>query len=270
MKKTILAVLMLILIPVSAVAQDYVIGVEDVLDIRVWGSPDLSVVVPVRPDGKVTVPLVGDIQAAGLTTSDLKKELENRLVEFVKNPVVTVIVQAVNSFKVYVVGGVKTGVIDLKRKTTLMELLAMIGSLENADLKGAFILRGGEKLQVDFHALAVKGDVTQNIEILPGDIIFIPDNFDKRIQIIGAVKNPSTISYRDGLTLLDAILLAGGLTEFANPNKILVVRNNGGESKTIEVKFKEVIEKGDATQNIALEPGDLVIVKEGLFPLKWQ
>src|SRR5512135_3583284 len=88
----------------SASAEGYVIGEEDMLQISVWGNPELSVHLPVRPDGMISMPLVGDIKAAGMTPLELKKNLEKELVKFVKAPIVSVMVTAVNSFKVYIFG----------------------------------------------------------------------------------------------------------------------------------------------------------------------
>ena len=247
---------------------NYTIGPEDVLDIRVWENPKLSVVVPVRPDGKITVPLVGDMLASGMEPLKLKKTLEAALSSYIQNPTVTVIVQSINSLNIYLLGGgVPNSVINPKRELSLMQLLSQIGTLENADLEEAFLLRGDERLEADFYKLAIKGDVSQDIPLSPGDVIFIPSSFDKRIQIVGAVNNPMTLSYRKGLTILDAVLLAGGLTEFANSKKVAVIRKgeDGGNSSEIFVRFRDITVKGDIEENIELMPGDMVIVKEGIL-----
>jgi len=107
MKKSIcLFIFFLILFVVfgSAYAEEYVIGDEDMLQISVWGNPELSVTVPVRPDGMISIPLAGDVAASGSTPQELKKTLEKNLARFIKTPVVTVMVTAINSFKVYVFG----------------------------------------------------------------------------------------------------------------------------------------------------------------------
>ena len=203
--------------------QSYVIGDEDVLQISVWGSPELTIQVPVRPDGMITVPPVGDVKAAGLTPQELKAVLEKELIKYVKSPAVSVVVTAVNSFKVFVTGeGIRgglsggaagasaSGAISLKRSTTLLQLLTQLGSLQNADLYNSYVLRNGQKLNVDLYKLMAKGDVSQDVQLRPNDVIFIPDNFEKRIMVLGEVKTPSVIQYREGMTVLDAILSAGG------------------------------------------------------------
>lgn len=277
MKKILLLLLLLTKFYAStASADDYLIGDEDVLHLAVWGSPELSAQVPVRPDGKISVPLIGDVKASGLTPHQLKELLEKELSKFVKTPVVSVLAVSINSFKVYVTGegttrnvsgatGTASGVITLRRNTTLMQLLAQLGSLTNADLNGAYVLREGKKLNSDFYKLIIKGDISQDIYLRPNDIIFIPDNFEKRIRIVGAVKNPGIIPFREGLTVLDAILSSGGFTEFAKQNDIVVVRKENSTTKNIEVKLKEMIKDGDITKDVDLMPGDLIIVKTGIF-----
>jgi len=268
-----LMVLLIVLAPLSTAKADesYVIGDEDVLQISVWGSPELTVQVPVRPDGMISVPPVGDVRAAGLTPQELKAVLEKELTKYVKAPTVSVIVTAVNSFKVFVLGGgvsgtattpgaTASGAITLKRNTTLLQLLAQIGSLQNADLNNSFVLRDGQKLSADFYKLIIKGDASQDIQLRPNDVIFIPDNFEKRIRVVGKVKTPGVVQYREGMTVLDAILSAGGFTEFADPNDVTVVRKKGERVINIEVRLKDVIKKGDTSKDLPLSPGDRVIV----------
>jgi polysaccharide export outer membrane protein len=269
--------------PVSSDASDsneYVIGDEDVLRISVWGNPELTVEIPVRPDGMISVSLVGDVRAAGITPQELKALLEKELRKYVKEPTVSVVVTAVNSFKVFVLGeGVSraattgttapgatpSGAVTLRRNTTLLQLLAQLGSLQNVDLNNSYILRNGQKLNVDFYKLVVKGNVSQDIQLKPNDIIFLPDNFDKRIMVAGAVRTPSVIQYREGMTVLEAILSAGGFTEFANQNNVIVVRKEGNDVINIEVRLKAVINNGDISENLLLKPGDIVTVKTGIF-----
>jgi len=261
--------------------QGYLIGDEDILQISVWGNPELNVQVPVRPDGMISFPLVGDMKASGVSPRELKSKLESELSKFVKTPIVSVMVTGINSFKVYVIGegitlggttlggttlgGTNSGVITLKRNTSLMQLLAQVGSLRNADLNSAYILRDEKKLNNDFFRLIVKGEILQDIQLKPNDIIFIPDNFEKRIMVVGAVRNPGIIQYREGLTIVDAILNTGGFTEFAKENDVMIVRKEGSTVKNIEARMKDVIKDGDINKDILLKPGDFIIVKTGIF-----
>ncbi|MGD0884044.1 MAG: polysaccharide biosynthesis/export family protein [Thermodesulfovibrionales bacterium] len=272
----------------SFAEQGYVIGDEDVLQISVWGYPELTVQVPVRPDGMISVPMVGDIKASGMEPLGLKTSLEKEYANFVKKPTVSVIVKEINSFKVYISGeGIKgfatggttsaaetsalagrasaSGVMTLRRKTTLRQLLAQLGSFKGADLNNAYLFRDGKRLKNDFYKLVEKGDITQDIQLQPDDLIYIPDNFDERIKVFGAVKTPVIIPYREGLTAIDAILNAGGFTEYAKQNDVIIVRKEGGEMKNIEARLKDVVNNGDASKDVLLKPGDLVIVKTGIF-----
>lgn len=259
----------------DAQVYDYKIGAEDVLQISVWGNNHLNQEVIVRPDGKMSFPLVNDIKVIGLTTTELKKILTKRLTSFISAPEVSVIVASINNYKVYVMANVSSqGVFNLKRKTNLLQLLAMAGGftlVENADLKRAFILRDNKRLPVDFEKLIETGDINQNIDLLPDDLIYIPDSFAKRITVIGEVNAPGNITYKNGITVLDAVLMVGGPTEYANLNDTKIARTTKEDSpdatkiKLIEVKLKDIIKKGKLEENIKLEPGDTIHIPASLF-----
>lgn len=160
-------------------ANDYRIGPEDLLDISVWKNPELSRTVPVRPDGKVSLPLVNDIQAAGLTPTALREQLIARLSEFIPAPEVAVIVREVHSVKVAVVGSVKTpGRYELKSTATVLELLALAQGLTDfASRDRIVILRqvNGESTRIPFNYRKVAaGDEQENLIVQPGDIILVP------------------------------------------------------------------------------------------------
>ncbi len=276
------------LFPPGLSAGDYVIGDGDSLEISVWGSPELSITTTVRPDGKISLPALGEIRASGLTPMELTGVLEKKLKKVVKTPIVTVIVTNMTNYRIFVFGkGAPAGVVTLNRETTLLEFLSQLGPLENADLENSYLVRDKKKIKSDFSALFEKGDFSQDIVLEPGDMLFIPDNFDKRIRIVGAVANPTTVSYREGLTILDVILSAGGFTEFAKQNDVVVLRKKAGSRKKdlpgdilgsspalilskgagrikIHVKAKDLM-KGDMSKNIPMKPGDVVVVKESLF-----
>jgi polysaccharide biosynthesis/export protein len=251
--------------------QGYLIGDEDVLQISVWGNPELNVQVPVRPDGMISFPLVGDVKATGVSPQELKAILERDISKYIKDPAVSVIVTSINSFKVYVIGeGITTtsgtsGVVTLKRNTSLLQLIAQLGSLKNADLDNSFVLRNDKKLANDFSRLVRKGDISQDIQLAPNDVVFIPDNFEKRITVVGEVKTPGTIPYREGLTAVDAVLNTGGFTEFAKQNDVVIVRKEGNSIKNIEARLKDVVKNGDTSKDVLLKPGDLIIIKTGIF-----
>ncbi|MBI4847314.1 MAG: polysaccharide biosynthesis/export family protein [Nitrospirae bacterium] len=256
----------IVLLSVSAFAKDYVIGDGDSLQVSVWGNPELSVTITVRPDGKISLPAVGEIKASGLTPADLTRILEKEMTKVVKTPIVTVIVTTMTNYRINVIGrGVTAGVRTLSRETSLLEFLSQLGALDNADLDNAYLVRDGKTIKTGFYNLIEKGDLSQNIALEPNDILFIPDNFANRISVVGAVARPSTIPYREGATIMDAILSVGGFTEFAKENDVEVLRKqDNGERSKISVKAKDLM-KGDLGKNVLLMRGDVVVVKESLF-----
>ena len=171
-----------------AMDNNYRIGVGDELHVQVWRNEELSARIPVRPDGKISSPLVGDIVAAGLTTQELAKAITEKLGTFVRNPEVTVIVT----------------------------------NPASAD-------------------------------------------FLRRVRVTGAVRTPVSVTYRQGMTVLDLVLQAGGLTEFAAPGKARLYRTVEGRTKIYPVDLDAILQKGNLTTNYPLYPSDVVAVPERSF-----
>jgi len=165
-------------------AESYVIGPEDVLEVAVWSNNDLSRLVPVRPDGKISMPLLYDVQAAGLTPMQLRSALVTSLARFVADPVVSVIVREVHSVKVTVIGEVRTpGRYEVRSRTTVLDVLAMAGGLSQYAARGRITIlrREGDavrQLPFDFDRVTARGPsnvgVQQNFCIKPGDIVVVP------------------------------------------------------------------------------------------------
>jgi len=274
MKKIVICLVLFLMISAVALADDYVIGDGDSLQVAVWGAPELSAGVTVRPDGKITLPGAGDIVASGFTPDQLSKRLSEKLEEFVKKAIVTVTVTGITNNKVYVFGGgvektvqgaTFSGVYFLPGRTTLLKFLCRLGNLQNADLKRTYIVRNGNKLDVNFYDLFVKGDLSKDILLQAEDMIYMPDNELNKIYVMGAVNAPKSIFYREGIRILDAILEAGSFTKFARENDVLILRKGSEKIEEITVKMKNLMKEGDLTQNINLMPGDFVIIKESLF-----
>jgi polysaccharide export outer membrane protein len=279
--------MMLILTTGPACAGDYIIGEGDGLDIAVWGVKDLNTSVRVRPDGKITIPGLGEVVASGFTPKALQADLAVRLKELVKNPIVTVTVREITNSRVYIFGsGVQPGVVDLNRRTTLLQLLCTIGTLPSPvtgagtaasvapsrgaagrvpDFKKAYVLRNGKKIKQDFTRLFINGEVGEDIIIETNDAVFIPQLPDTNIYVLGAVTAPRSIEYREGMTVMEAILECGGFTRFAKQNSTLILRKEADKETTIAVKAKNLVNDGDLRQNVKLKPGDYVIVDEGMF-----
>ncbi len=164
------------------------LGPEDQLRVQVWGNPDLSVDVPVRPDGMISVPLIGDVRAGGRQPEEVASAIEGDLDEYVRDPNVTVIVTELNSHQ-----------------------------------------------------------------------------FLSRVRVTGAVENPLSLPYRQGMTVLDLVLEGGGLTEFAAANRATLYRRTGGETQQYRVDLEAILERGDMETNSVLQPGDVIAVPERFF-----
>ena len=162
----------------AAVSSEYVIGVEDQLTISVWKEPELNLAVGVRPDGKITFPLVGDLQASGKTPKQLSQTLTEALSRYIKEPIVTVIVAQINNFKVYILGEVATqGVQVLRQRTRLLQVIAMAGGLTPYSNKKIVIVRdenGREaRSEIDYRRI-INGDQPEtNVYLKPGDTIIV-------------------------------------------------------------------------------------------------
>lgn len=158
----------------------YVIGSEDVLYIHVWREEPLSRTVPVRWDGYISLPLIHEVKAAGLTPLQLKEEITRKLKEFIESPNVSVIVMEANSYKVYVSGQVRNpGVVRLRSETTLLQLIPMVGGFTDwADQKKILIIRkedGKEKRYIVNYKKLVKGEALEtNLVLKAGDTIIVP------------------------------------------------------------------------------------------------
>jgi polysaccharide export outer membrane protein len=172
--------------PAGHVSADYLIGPGDSLHVFVFQNEELSVTVPVRPDGKISTPLVEDMVAVGKTPSQLARDIEKSLGEYVKSPKVNVVVMGAMS-------------------------------------------------------------------------VF------SQVKVIGQVLKPQALPYRDGMTVLDAVLSVGGLTQFAAGNRAHVVRTENGKQTEIKVKLDALVNSGDMKQNLALRPGDVLVVPESRF-----
>jgi polysaccharide export outer membrane protein len=170
----------------EGVDSNYVIGPGDVLQVFVWRNPELTVTVPVRPDGKISTPLVEDMVAVGKTPSTLARDVEQKLGEYVRSPQVNVI-------------------------------------------------------------------VTQ------------PASAFSQVKVIGQVMKPQALPYREGMKVLDAVLAVSGIAQFAAPNRAKLLRTENGRQKEIPIKLGKLLNDGDMKQNLALKPGDVLLVPESRF-----
>ena len=163
----------------TGAASDYVIGADDTLHISVWKEPDLSETLPVRPDGKISMPLLNDVTAAGLTPLQLKDSITEKLKKFISDPRVTVVVTAMNSRRVFVTGEVvHSGPMPLLPHMTVLQALSQAGFTQFANVKGIYLLRTEngkqEKLPFNYKDVVKGNHPEQNIVLKPGDTLVVP------------------------------------------------------------------------------------------------
>jgi polysaccharide export outer membrane protein len=163
----------------AASSSDYVIGADDMLHVSVWKEPDLTATLPVRPDGKISLPLLNDVQAAGLTPLKLGASITEKLKKYIADPRVTVVVTAMNSQRVFVTGEVThTGAMPLLPNMTMLQVLSSAGFTQFANVKNIYLLRteNGKQVKLPFnYKEVVKGNhPEQNIMLKPGDTVVVP------------------------------------------------------------------------------------------------
>lgn len=248
-------------------AAEYVIGSADVLFISVLGNQELDTVARVDPAGKISVPLAGDVQAAGLTAEELARQLTRILSTKIRNPVITVSLREINSYRVYVLGSVvKPGVLASRSEITLLQALALAGGVtQGADLSLAYVARGKERLNVDFRKLIIEGDLSQNVLLKPEDVVVLSANPRNTVFIMGEVRTPGAIPLdrESNFTILKALARAGGFSQYAKPSGTIIIRQDATGKQIIPVDVEEVMENPEKEKDVLLEPGDVVIVPQG-------
>jgi polysaccharide export outer membrane protein len=245
-------------------ASDYRIGPEDVLTISVWDNKELDQVVFVRPDGTISLPLVGEVRVAGQAVAELARSLNELYRQTIKGAQVVVSVKEIRSRPVFFVGGVaRSGPIQLTRDLTLLQAISLVGGLApTADLESAFLLRGDRRIGVDFVQL-MRGGLQYNIPLEPGDTVVVP--VADVVYVQGEVKSAGPIKYTKDLTIVGAIVRAGGFTPVANARRVSLIRGEGVKKETIRVNVNEMMNNPEEAGDIPLRPNDVVIVSQRLF-----
>lgn len=245
--------------------KDYIVGPEDVLEVQVWDNKDLNQSVFVRPDGKTSLPLVGEIQAAGKTVQELQDYLAAVYSKTVKGAAVTVIVRDIKSRPVYFVGGFgRPGPIQLMRDLSLLQAISIVGGvLPTADAEKSFILRKDKLVPIDFTKLVQKGDLTQNLKLEPGDTVVAP--VADLVYLQGEVRSVGAIKYTQDLTLVRAITQGGGLTPMASGGRVDILRGKGEKRERIRVDVDKMLRAPDENKDVALKPDDIIFVPQRLF-----
>jgi len=245
--------------------KDYIIGPEDILEIQVWGNKDLNQVVFVRPDGRTSLPLVGEIGVSGQSVQQLQDHLTNVYEKTVKGAVVTVMVKEIKSRPVFFIGGFgKPGVMQLTRELTLLQAISVVGGVvPNADAEKGFLLRGDKRIPIDFNRLVQRGDLSQNPKLEPGDSIVVP--LADAVYVNGEVKAPGAVKYTQDLTILKALTQVGGLTPLASAGRVDVLRGNAEKKERIRVDVDKMMRSPDENPDIRLQPNDIIFVPQRLF-----
>jgi polysaccharide biosynthesis/export protein len=249
-------------LPTLTPIADYVVGPQDVLTITVYGQSDLNGQFRVDGDGTFTFPLVGRVKAGELTVRQLEAEMMRLLKEFVKAPQVSVAVGQFKSRRLFILGEVRSpGTYVLTGNMSLIEAVALAGSALPSASGEALIVRGGvganapalaaavapsgdkpDVTRVDLDALQ-RGDFGQNIALQDGDTIFIPRA--EVVFLVGHVKNPGAYPMRRGTTVLQALALAGGVTDRGASNRVDVERIENGTKVRVRVRLDELVRGGD-------------------------
>jgi len=165
--------------PMSAAGPSYVIGGDDTLHVSVWKEPDLTATLPVRPDGMISLPLLNDVQASGLTPMQLAASITEKLKKYIADPHVTVVVTQMNSQRIFVTGEVlHTGAMTLLPNMTVLQAISSAGFSQFANTKGIYVLRNEngkqQKFSVNYKQLVKGESMDQNIILKPGDTIVVP------------------------------------------------------------------------------------------------
>jgi polysaccharide export outer membrane protein len=255
----------------APVASAYRIGARDLLEIRVFETPELNVSRRVSEDGKVSLPLVGDVSLGGLTegeaTQKIKEVLEAKVLQHAS---VAVQVQEFRSRPISVIGAVRQpGNLSFSGRWTLLEAITAAGGLGDGHGDIAYVLRRSEnglsdQVAVSLNDLLVRADPKVNIPIYPGDLINVPGAVEVTVYCMGEVHQPGAVSFKssDRITLLTVIARVGGMTERAS-SKVLIKRASRTAAGEQTADFKRILAGKDP--DVELQSGDVVVVKESFF-----
>jgi polysaccharide biosynthesis/export protein len=237
---------------------EYVLGPGDAIDIAVFGQPDLSENVTIRPDGMVALPLVGQVKAAGRTTAQLEQDLVVVYTKYLKAPAVSIKVSQFRTSRIYVLGQVtRPGQYELKPNAGVFELLAAAGGpTPRADLAKAVLIRNKtDTRQLDLLS-AIKRSEDPAVALEADDVLYLPET-DARIIVLGQVKNPGAYTLLEGQRVTDLVAAAGGVTPQAALTQAFIMRGD----QQIPVNLQKAT-GGDASADVVLQPRDMMVVPE--------
>lgn len=248
--------------PTPSGGSAYVLGPGDVLEVSVWGYADLTRVVAVRPDGKISLPIVGDVRASGLAVDRLTRVLTQAFAQYIKNPQVSVIVKEFRRISVSILGQVaRPGTYLLRPDARLLDLLSAAGGLTEVAASQAQLLAPERQPLVINLDRVLAGDKEANLALRGGETLVVPEDLVNIVNVTGQVARPGRYRLKGEMRVLDALLLAGGLTEKASLTDSRLVR---GATETRSLNLDALLLRQDMTHNITLQPGDSLFISEEL------
>jgi len=250
----------------------YRINPKDILEITVYEEPDLSKNFMVNLDGEIVYPLLGNIVVRGLTTEDVERKIAELLAkDYLVDPQVSVLIK--ESVKISILGKVnKPGTYELKSSMTVLDAIISAGGFSiDANAKEVKIVRmkgeGKETINVDVDTIIKDSDRKSDISLEPGDLVLAGGLSQSSSQIIlfGEVKRPGSYAYTTGMDIIEAIALAGGLTDIAAADSTKIIREKDGKRLTIKIPLGSILKGGNQNQDISIEPNDTIVVPQSFF-----
>lgn len=254
-------------------AVEYKIGPKDLLDISVFGLEELNKTVRVSEEGKISLPLLGEVAVEGLTRAELEKRLSQLLEEkYLQDPQVTVFIKEYQSKRVFLLGAVEhPGPYELLGRTTLLQIISQAGGLTNEAGDEILVIRQledetSQSIKISIDDLILRGNTVLNIPLEPNDIVSIPVDKAVFVYVFGQVNKPGALEVKRSNipTLLQAIAQAGGFSERASKSGVLIKRiGEDGKEHHIKVNVRNIM-KGKQ-KDIELKENDIVYVPEAIF-----
>jgi len=245
------------------------LGPGDVLEISMWVRlQEQRYIVPVSEEGTITFTYLDSVHVSGLTITEVRELLLKKLSKYIKEPRVNISVKEYKSKMVSLLGEIKGGHYPLRGKTTVLDLLIKAGAdLATADLKRIRVIRRGKTHQLNLYQTIFQGNESQNITLEAGDVVIVdglssPAN---QVHVLGEVNKPGAYPCEYKMNLVSAISQAGGLTDNAVTDNTVIVRGGVEKPTLIASNLKQFLEKGDLSQNIYLQGGDVVYVPRTLI-----
>lgn len=253
--------------------KNYVIGAEDVLNITVWGHEDLTRTVTVSADGYFSFPLIGRIKAGGLTVRSLENKIAQLLnKDYIVDPQVTIAIAEFRSKKVFILGEVmKPGAYYLSKTDTLLEVISRAGGVSQDAGQEIILVRpkqagslqeparldnkDNQLIRVDLQAL-LAGDVSKNLPVQNNDTVYVPKT--SLFSVFGEVRKPGSYPLEKDTSLLEAISIAGGPTQDADPQKLELLRTEDGIQQKIVLNMKQLLEAGQGNPEYFIRDGDVI------------